>query len=116
MWYTLVEVKQSVEFEISAKVKIDSESPWFAGHFPGAPILPGVAQLGIVSDVISKFNKNDLYIKSLSRVKFKKLCKPGDLLVIYALSGNRENSYSFRIEVSKEEVCSGVLMLENKEK
>nr|MBF0221416.1 hypothetical protein [Desulfobulbaceae bacterium] len=116
MWYTLVEVKQSAELEISAKVKIEADSPWFAGHFPEAPILPGIAQLGMVSDLISKFSKNDLYIRSLSRVKFKKLCKPEDLLSIHALPGKAANSYSFRIEVSEEEVCSGVLMLENKEK
>jgi 3-hydroxymyristoyl/3-hydroxydecanoyl-(acyl carrier protein) dehydratase len=116
MWYTFIEAEQSAEFAISAEVKIAADSPWFSGHFPGAPILPGIAQLGMVSDVISKFSKNDLYIKSLSRVKFKKLCTPGDVLVIHALPGKRTNCFSFRIEVREEEICSGVLMLENKEK
>lgn len=116
MWYTLGEIRQSAEGEISAKVKIAGDSPWFSGHFPGSPILPGIAQLGMVSDLISHFSKSDLFIRSLSRVKFKKLCTPGDLLGIYALPGKMLNSYSFRIEVSEEEVCSGVLILENKEK
>ena len=116
MWYTLVAVKQSAEFEISAKVKTEGDSPWYSGHFPGEPILPGIAQLGMVADVISKFSKDDLYIRSLSRVKFKKISKPGDLLSIHAFPGKRKNDYSFRIEVRGEEVCSGVIMLEVKEK
>jgi len=116
MWYTFVEVNQSAESELSATVETDSSSPWFAGHFPGKPILPGIAQLGMVADLIAKFSKDDLYIKSLSRVKFKKLIKPGDLLSIRVLHGSRKNSFSFQITMKEEDACSGVIVLENKEK
>ncbi len=116
MWYTLVEANQSADFEMSAKVKTEGDSPWFSGHFPGTPILPGVAQLGMVSDLISKFSKDDLYIRSLSRVKFKKISKPQDILSIHASPEKRKNSYSFRIEDSEDEICSGIIMLASKEK
>ena len=115
MWYTVLEAKQSDDFEISAKVKTEDDSPWFPGHFPGTPILPGVAQLGMVSDLISKFSKNDVYVQSLSRVKFKKISKPRDLLSIHAFPEKKKGSYFFRIEDSEDEICSGILMLANKE-
>ncbi len=114
MWYRLIQIKQS-NTELTAQVSTDSSSPWFAGHFPGTPILPGVAQLGMVADLISRFSKDDLYISGLSRVKFKKLIKPGELLSIHVFPGRKENSRSFRIEAG-EEVCTGIIMLENKEK
>ncbi len=114
MWYRLIQIKQSAT-ELTARVSTDGSSPWFAGHFPGTPILPGVAQLGMVADLISKFSKDDLYISGLSRVKFKKLIKPGELLSIHVFPGRKKNSRSFRIEAG-EEVCTGIIMLENKEK
>ncbi|HFQ80321.1 MAG TPA: hypothetical protein ENK33_02990 [Desulfobacterales bacterium] len=113
MWYKLIQIKQSGT-KLTAQVTTDSSSPWFAGHFPGTPILPGVAQLGMVADLISKFSQ-DVYISGLSRIKFKKLIKPGELLSIHISPGRKRNSRSFRIEAG-EEVCTGIITLENKEK
>jgi 3-hydroxymyristoyl/3-hydroxydecanoyl-(acyl carrier protein) dehydratase len=42
--YRLVETAEARRF----RIEIPPESPLFAGHFPGQPILPGIAQLAIV--------------------------------------------------------------------
>ena len=97
--------------DISAQVKIAENSPWFSGHFPGEPIFPGIAQLDLVTEVISEFNKNDLWIKKLSRIKFKKLIRPGDLLSVHAVCEKGQNRYSFRITVADQEVCTGIMVM-----
>ncbi len=51
-WYVLKELTQSDKNEITADIHVPPDSPWFCGHFPGEPILPGVAQLGMVIDAI----------------------------------------------------------------
>jgi 3-hydroxymyristoyl/3-hydroxydecanoyl-(acyl carrier protein) dehydratase len=95
--------------EISAQIKIAENSPWFSGHFPGEPIFPGIAQLDLVAEVISEFNSNDLWIKSLSRIKFKKLIRPGDLLTVRVVDEKGQNSYSFSITVAGQQACTGVM-------
>ena len=30
---------------VRLQLRLDPDLPWFAGHFPGAPLLPGVTQI-----------------------------------------------------------------------
>ena len=112
MWYSFVEVIQQEKNEIVAQVTTDGRSPWFAGHFPDNPILPGIAQLKMVADIIGASRKDGLRITGLSRVKFRKIVRPGDLLDIHAGPGKLKDQYAFRITSSNEEVCSGMMFLE----
>ena len=97
--------------EISTRIKIPENSPWFSGHFPDDPILPGIAQLDMVAAAVAEFRQENLWIKKLSRIKFRKLIRPGDVLSILAVGGKKKNSYSFRIMVAGQEACSGVMSL-----
>ena len=114
MWYTLKEIKRSEKNEISADIRVPSDSPWFDGHFPGEPILPGVAQIGMVFDAIRKAHPPNLMISSVRRVRFKHIIRPDDQLKIIAVPLKQEtDSYSFRILVQDETVCSGVMTVKN---
>ena len=99
--------------EIVAQVITDGQSPWFSGHFPDNPILPGIAQLKMVADIIGASRKEDLRMAGLNRVKFRKIVRPGDLLDIHAAPGKLKDQYAFRITSSNEEVCSGMMLLES---
>jgi 3-hydroxymyristoyl/3-hydroxydecanoyl-(acyl carrier protein) dehydratase len=46
-----------------------------------------------------------------TRIKFKKIVRPGDILDIHAMAGKIENQYAFRITSTNEDVCSGRLVL-----
>jgi 3-hydroxymyristoyl/3-hydroxydecanoyl-(acyl carrier protein) dehydratase len=111
----LKEMNRSEENEITADIHVPSDSPWFDGHFPGEPILPGVAQIGMVFDAIRKARKRDLRISSVRRVRFKRIIRPDDQLKIIAAPLKKEaGSYSFRILIQDEAVCSGVMTVENR--
>jgi len=115
LWYELQNVKKSDSKQVSVDVRVPSDSPWFCGHFPGEPILPGVAQLGMVFDAINESDDQNLRISTISRVRFKKMIRPNDRLRITATpqQGHTE-SYSFRIMVEGELVCSGQMRVERK--
>lgn len=103
--------EQPAEIKISTRIKIPENSPWFAGHFPDDPVFPGIAQLDMVAAAVAEFKQDDLWIKKLSRIKFRKLIRPGDELSILAVGSKEKNSYSFRIIVAGQEACSGVMSL-----
>jgi 3-hydroxyacyl-[acyl-carrier-protein] dehydratase len=112
-WYKLKGLTRSDENEIEASIHVPSDSPWFCGHFPGEPILPGVAQIGMVIDAIRQDQGRNLKVSGVRRVRFKQIIRPDDQLKIIA-APLKENAgaYSFRILVADETVCSGVMTVE----
>lgn len=93
--------------ENTASVITESNSPWFSGHFPNNPILPGIAQLKMVVDLISQSGAGKVSISGLSRVKFRKIVRPGEQLDIQVTPGTTDNHYMFKITSGDEDVCSG---------
>ena len=76
--------------------------------------MPGVAQIGMVFDAIRKAHNQELKVSSVRRVRFKSIIRPDDRLKIIAAPLKQETgSYSFRILVQDETVCSGVMAVEN---
>jgi 3-hydroxymyristoyl/3-hydroxydecanoyl-(acyl carrier protein) dehydratase len=117
MWYVLKDLTRSDKNEIEADIHVPSDSPWFRGHFPGEPILPGVAQIGMVIDAIRQARNQDLKVSGLRRVRFKQIIRPDDQLKIIAAPLKQEvGSYSFRILIQDETVCSGVMTVETQTK
>ena len=63
---------------------------FFTGHFPGNPVFPGVlqmealAQTGGILALTSVDNPQDYntYFLKMDKVKFKRLVKPGDTLIL----------------------------------
>jgi len=102
---------------VTANAIVPAESSWFSGHFPGEPILPGIAQLSMIFDLINQCyynNTKQLKISSLKKVRFKFLVKPEDLLEIKLHSADKpENTFSFKITKGDETACSGFITVEN---
>jgi 3-hydroxymyristoyl/3-hydroxydecanoyl-(acyl carrier protein) dehydratase len=99
--------------EITMEAEISPDSPWFSGHFPGEPILPGVAQLAMALDAIKKLDRKNLRISSVKRVRFKQVIRPDDKLRIIVTPHKKDAlSYLFRITVNGELASNGILMVE----
>ncbi len=68
---------------------VSYNEPYFAGHFPGEPVMPGVliiealAQVGAVT-ILSKpeFKGKIAYFGAINSAKFKNKVVPGDVLTL----------------------------------
>ena len=75
--------------QITAEKNVTINEPYFQGHFPGHPIMPGVLQLEAMAQVagILTLKQADnagkiAYFMSAEKVKWRKPVKPGDVLQI----------------------------------
>lgn len=77
--------------KITALKNVTINEPFFQGHFPGTPIMPGVliveamAQAGGVLASVSLPQEKQgalIYFMGIDKVKFRKPVVPGDQLVV----------------------------------
>ena len=80
---------ESSEKRIVGIKNVTINEPFFQGHFPGQPIIPGVliieamAQVGGVGALNMPDNLDKIaYFLSIKEAKFRKVVVPGDQLVI----------------------------------
>lgn len=110
MWYELNFRKPADAETQAADVYIPAESQWFSGHFPGNPVLPGIAQLGMVYDVIRHALNQGIKLVEINRVKFKRMILPEDRLTVMAVSrSGHSGTYAFRLVQDEELICSGTM-------
>ena len=53
-WHELVVQSDASPRGFAAEIRVAPDSPWFDGHFPGRPVLPGVAILSMVFEMVKK--------------------------------------------------------------
>ena len=113
MWYDLT-VRHPIDAaKLSAEVYVPADSTWFNGHFPGNPVLPGIAQLGMVFDLIGHGFSGAVRVREVSRVRFKQMILPGDRITVTAEpKAGKAGLYTFRIAKGDELVCSGNMAVE----
>lgn len=89
--FLLVDRVVSVEpgKRVLAYKNVSANEPFFNGHFPGLPVMPGVLQIEalaqaaamLVTDVEGfDLEKQVAYLMSVDGVKFRRLVVPGDRL------------------------------------
>jgi 3-hydroxyacyl-[acyl-carrier-protein] dehydratase len=110
-WHCVQNPREVVSNEFSADATPERDSLWFDGHFPGAPILPGIAQLGMVSDLLkwrAEKQGMTIAISSFSRVRFRQFILPEDTVTVTIMpEDNDPSAYKFRIIAKGQLACSG---------
>jgi beta-hydroxyacyl-ACP dehydratase FabZ len=93
--YPFILVDRILELELNKRVvglkNVSINEPFFQGHFPGTPIMPGVLILEAMAQTsgvlaiasMSESGKSALmYFMGLDQVKFRKMVVPGDQLIM----------------------------------
>ncbi|HUJ44202.1 MAG TPA: bifunctional UDP-3-O-[3-hydroxymyristoyl] N-acetylglucosamine deacetylase/3-hydroxyacyl-ACP dehydratase [Opitutaceae bacterium] len=93
--YPFVMIDRVVEFvgddELVAIKNVTINEPYFAGHYPGNPVMPGVLQIeamaqaaGILLLRRGSAEGKVALLMSADKIKFRKAVRPGDQVVINA--------------------------------
>ncbi len=109
---------------IEAIKNVTVNEPFFSGHFPGRPVMPGVMILealaqaagilafktaGVVPDQHSRF-----YFVGIDRARFRRPVEPGDQLVLKAMLERSIRGiwkFSTLAEVAGSEAASATMMV-----
>jgi 3-hydroxyacyl-[acyl-carrier-protein] dehydratase len=86
-------IDEVVELEpgrrVVARRAVRAEDPWFAGHFPGRPVMPGVliveamAQTGAIAVLFEEANRGKIaFFAGIDDCRFKRVVEPGDVLTL----------------------------------
>ena len=123
--YPFVMLDRVVEFigddALVAIKNVSINEPYFQGHFPGNPVMPGVLQLeamaqaaGILMLRRGTSEGRTSFFMSADKVKFRKPVRPGDQLILNAkltkTRGNKLATAEVTCTVDGQVVSSGELM------
>ena len=90
--------------KIKALKNVTINEPFFQGHFPGRPIMPGVLIIeamaqagGILAYLTGPVDQRNrlIYFMGMDKVRFRKIVVPGDQIIFEA------NILKFRSKVAK---------------
>ena len=89
-----------------ARVRVEASCPLFDGHFDGAPILPGIAQLALVRRGLAVLA--GLGMAGLPSVRFRRPIRPGDVLDVLVARPDADGRLRFEVRAGPELAGGGV--------
>lgn len=122
--YPFLLVDRIIEFEDNKRIvgikNVTINEPFFQGHFPGEPIMPGVlvleavAQTGAILCIKSSegATSNRILLAGADDFRWKRMVVPGDTLLIELEVIQRRRAYwrnRAKVTVDGSVVCSGIL-------
>ena len=118
IWHTVSYQRNQENTELLAEAFTEAGSPWFSGHFPNDPILPGIAILSMVKDAITQHESEKgrkIRITGIRRVRFRLPVRPNEVLTISLSSLNKDDclSYHFNVTLKGKTACTGVVAAES---
>jgi 3-hydroxyacyl-[acyl-carrier-protein] dehydratase len=113
---------------LTAVKNVTVNEPYFTGHFPGNPIMPGVlmlealAQAGAILFNLSRTPKDGheflYFFAGIDNAKFKQVVTPGDQLILKIVVTNIKRDFwrlSGEAFVGEKLVCSADILTATKE-
>ena len=93
------------------RLRLDPELPWFHGHFPGAPLLPGVTQVHWAMHYGRLLPGVDGAFGGMSQLKFQRPLRPGQECELHLSWLADKGQLLFGYKVAGEHVSSGRVAL-----
>ncbi len=125
--YPFLMVDRVVEIELGKSIRaiknVTINEPFFNGHFPHRPVMPGVlmleamaqsaALLSFATQGVTPDDKTVYYFAGIDSARFKRPVEPGDQLVMdVTLERHKAGIYKFKgvTRVGEEVACEAELM------
>ena len=99
---------------IVTALPIAADHPSYAGHFPGAPLLPGVVLLNATLDALEKAGKGPTSYWEVSSAKFQSAVRPGEALTLHHET-LPNGSIRFAIRAADRAIANGLIVPNGKQ-
>ncbi|GGI54285.1 AMP-binding protein [Oxalicibacterium solurbis] len=100
--------QDAVQVELQAI--IDPALSCFEGHFPDAPILPGVVQLDWAIEKGRRYFDLPPCFRGVRMLKFQKVIQPGNKVTLELVHDRQKDSLNFRYFAEQEQYASGRIL------
>jgi 3-hydroxymyristoyl/3-hydroxydecanoyl-(acyl carrier protein) dehydratase len=97
---------------LSCRLQVPADLAVFRSHFPHAPIVPGVLQVGWAVELAREHGLATGRCEGISTVKFRRLVRPGMRLLAHLRAGKQPGELNFRYEAGDDVVTTGRLRFE----
>lgn len=91
-----------------------ADSLYFQGHFHGTPVLPGIAQLVWLTDILQDHLGTTVDIAQLEAVKFNQVVFPNESFTLQLDHDAQRNKWRFHILGDRGKLASGRLAVRSK--
>ena len=88
---------------------LPAESRFFEGHFPGQPILPAVAQLALLAELLRHLHGPDARILEILQLRLLNPLQPGDQVRLHLHPSPPGAVTAFEIERGRVRISEGSL-------
>ncbi len=112
-------VDKIISFEKDKKAvgikNVTINEPFFVGHFPSNPVMPGVLMVEALAQVAGvlvlksaeKYGVNNIFFASIKEARFRKVVVPGDQLIMEVeLLKHKRNIYLFKGKIVVDNVVA----------
>jgi 3-hydroxymyristoyl/3-hydroxydecanoyl-(acyl carrier protein) dehydratase len=113
-WLPLENIRITPGGRWESTVRFEPSSEWFSGHFDECPLVPGVALLALVAEMVRRQGREQgrsLKVSGFSKVRFKQLVSPDEELhvSVAAMPSGPEAKLDFHITCRGDTVAQGLL-------
>ena len=84
-WLPLNDLQTTLEGRWESVVRFEPSSEWFSGHFEECALVPGVALLALVAEIVERQGREQgrhLEVSGFSRVRFRQIVFPDEELCV----------------------------------
>ncbi len=71
---------------VNTTIAIPQGGAYFEGHFPGRPILPGVAEIALAQEALARETRCEVSLQGIAYTRLRQVVVPGDSLELTARS------------------------------
>jgi len=88
------------------KISLNPGHPIYQGHFPGNPVVPGVCQIRMITEIISEIFQKEVRLLEADNIKFLSMINPHEhpeLTVDCRLQNTEEGNIRITASISDRE-------------
>jgi len=113
-WLPLGEIQLSALGRLETSVRLEASSSWFSGHFEECAVVPGVALLAFVGEMVKSQGERQgrsLEISGFFKVRFRRVVFPEERLTVSVASmpPAPEAELPFHVTCDGDSVAQGIL-------